>query len=265
MKAYIYEVIFGTDSGTGKAFDIALIFLILGSVVLVMLESVPGLPASTRALLPWFEWSITALFLVEYLVRIWVVRYPVVYLFSFFGVVDFLAILPSFLGLFVTGTHMLIVLRSLRLLRVFRILRLTNSDNEGRQLWRAMVLSRNRIGVFLVAVLIIVTILGTVMYLVERPFNEGFSSIPMSVYWAIVTLTTVGYGDIAPVTTIGQFLAGVIMILGYAIIAVPTGIVSTEMASLSKRKAVKLYACPSCKKDGHEADALFCKFCGLKL
>ncbi len=263
MRKKLYEVIFEADTKAGKVFDIYLIFLILLSIGIVMIESIPGKNPILYQWLNILEWIITYTFLVEYIVRLWVVRNPVKYMFSFYGLIDVLAIIPSFLGLLFLGTHMLIVLRSLRLLRIFRILKLTRYINEASHLVKALISSRNKIGVFLFAVLILVVILGTLMYIIESGSNSGFTSIPISIYWAVVTLTTVGYGDIAPVTALGQFLAGLVMILGYSIIAVPTGIVTSELTKT--KSTVTTQVCPSCLKEGHDIDATFCKFCGEKL
>ncbi|MCW3806446.1 ion transporter [Plebeiibacterium marinum] len=263
MRQKLYDIIFEADTKAGKIFDIVLIILILFSVTIVMLESLPGRPKQFYNVLSVLEWGVTYAFLLEYIVRLWVVRQPLRYAISFFGIIDLLAIIPSFLGLFLVGTHMLVVLRSLRLLRVFRVLKLTRYINEASNLWKALVASRNKIGVFLFTVLILVIILGTLMYIIESGSDSGFTSIPISIYWAVVTLTTVGYGDIAPVTALGQFLAGLVMIMGYSIIAVPTGIVTSELTRVSKLTTTQV--CPSCLKEGHDKDAEHCKFCGTKL
>ncbi len=263
IQKKLYDIIFEADTKAGKIFDIALIFLIVFSITIVMLESLPGRSKSFYTTLYFLEWGVTYAFLIEYLIRLWVVRHSLKYALSFFGIIDLLAIIPSFLGLIFTGTHMLVVFRSLRLLRIFRVLKLTRYINEASTLWKALIASRNKISVFLFTVLILVTILGTLMYIVESNQESGFTSIPISIYWAVVTLTTVGYGDIAPVTPMGQFLAGVVMILGYAIIAVPTGIVTSELTRVTKDTTTQV--CPSCLQEGHDRDAEYCKFCGEKL
>jgi voltage-gated potassium channel len=265
FKRKLYEIIFEADTKSGKLFDLVLIFLIVASVIIVLLESVPGNSTELTMMLQEAEWIITIFFTIEYLLRIWVVQKPSKYIFSFYGIIDFLAILPGYLGLIFTGTHMLIIFRSLRLLRIFRILKLTRYVQDASLLWRALKASANKIGVFLFFIVILITILGTVMYLVENPYNPGFSSIPRSIYWAIVTLTTVGYGDIAPVTIVGQFLASVIMITGYSIIAVPTGIVTSEMAGNRRKTLTNTQVCPRCLKDDHQDDAVYCSRCGERL
>lgn len=262
LKENIYEIIFEADTRAGKVFDIALLIIILMSVVLVMLESVPGIRQSHGKLLTILEWGITLIFTVEYFVRIAVVGKPRKYIFSFYGIIDLLAILPTYLSLILLGSQSLVVIRVLRLLRVFRILKLTRYTQAGRTLARALWASREKISVFIFFVIILVVITGTVMYLVEGE-DGGFTSIPTSIYWAIVTLTTVGYGDISPVTAFGQFLASFVMILGYAIIAVPTGIVTAEMINPTDEKNTQV--CPNCLHDKHDNDAVYCKKCGAKL
>ncbi len=264
LKNKLHSIIFEADTRLGKRFDIFLIILILLSIVLVMIESDDTLWPEADRWLSLAEWIVTILFTAEYFLRIWIVDKPRKYIFSFYGIIDLLAILPTYLGLFMGGTQMLIVVRSLRLIRVFRVLKLTRYVKEASALWEALRLSRNKIGVFLFVVLIVVVIMGTVMYLIENPHNEGFKSIPHSVYWAIVTLTTVGYGDIAPITVFGKFVAGFIMIIGYAIIAVPTGIVTSELVRES-RKPTNTRVCPSCLEEGHDEEARYCKYCGKTL
>lgn len=265
MRKKLYEIIFEADTRSGKLFDLILIFLIFASIIIVLLESVPGNSEMVALRLQQAEWVITILFTIEYLLRTWVVQKPSAYVFSFYGVIDLLAILPSYLGLILAGTHVLIIFRSLRLLRVFRVLKLTRYVQESSKLWDALRASRKKISVFLFFIMILVTILGTIMYIIENPYNSGFSSIPRSIYWAIVTLTTVGYGDIAPVTVVGQFLASVIMILGYSIIAVPTGIVTSEMAQHKSSTGTNTQVCPRCLKDDHQDGAIYCSRCGEKL
>lgn len=264
MKKKLYEIIFEADTRAGKLFDLVLIFLIFASIFIVMLESVPGNSEEMTLWLQKAEWIITIFFTIEYFLRIWVVQKSSAYIFSFYGIIDLLAILPSYVSLLLAGTHMLIIFRSLRLLRVFRVLKLTRYVQESSRLWEALRSSRKKISVFLFFILILVTVLGTIMYIIENPYNPGFSSIPRSIYWAIVTLTTVGYGDIAPVTVVGQFLASVIMILGYSIIAVPTGIVTSEMAQ-HRGTSGNTQVCPRCLKDDHQDGAVYCSRCGEKL
>lgn len=263
----MHEVIFEADTFSGKLFDIILLLLIAVSVVAVMMESVPAIHLKYGDILNKLEWGITILFSIEFIARLLCVGKPLKYVFSFYGIVDLLALLPSFLGLFITGTHSLSVIRSLRLLRIFRILKLVQYIGEANLLIKSLRASRAKIVVFMFFVMSITFILGSLMYIIESP-EAGFTSIPRSVYWAIVTLTTVGYGDIAPQTDLGQFIASVIMITGYAIIAVPTGIISAEIArqgTEGKKVAISTQVCPSCSAEGHDSDAEYCKFCGDKL
>ena len=255
----LYIIIFEADTYWGKAFDVVLLISILLSIIIVMLESVPQLNQYGE-LFYIFEWIFTILFTLEYIARLIVIKRPHQYAFSFFGIVDLLSIIPTYLALFVAGFHSLMVIRSLRLLRVFRIFKLMRFLGEASQLNKALQASKAKIIVFIGAVSILVVILGTLMYMVEGGKN-GFTSIPRSIYWAIVTLTTVGYGDIAPQTVIGQTIASMVMILGYGIIAVPTGIVTSEMAS-QKKETTNTKACSSCSREGHDDDAKHCKYCG---
>ena len=259
----MHEIIFEAETPAGKFFDIALLIAILISIIAVMLESVPEYQAAYGEELYFFEWAVTILFSLEYLARIISVKKPFGYIFSFWGLVDLLSLLPSYIGIFVSGTSPLKVLRSLRLLRVFRILNLPQFVNDSNRLAKALKASRNKIIVFLFVVVMLVIILGTIMYMIEGE-EGGFTSIPRGIYWAIVTLTTVGYGDIAPVTALGQFIASIVMILGYSIIAVPTGIVTNELIQ-GKNTGTSRRACENCSKDGHDEDAEFCKYCGDKL
>jgi voltage-gated potassium channel len=258
----LYRIIFEAETPAGKIFDLVLLFVILLSVVLVLLESVPSIAGKYLYILRPLEWMITGIFTIEYLLRIYIVRRPWRYIFSFYGIIDLLSLLPTYLGLFIAGSHSLIVIRILRLLRVFRILKLTRYTQAGRTLGRALWASRAKIGVFIFFIIILVVIIGTVMYLVEGE-EHGFTSIPRSIYWAIVTLTTVGYGDISPETSLGQFLASVVMIMGYAIIAVPTGIVTSELMKPTGKQNTKY--CDKCFLDMHDDDAVFCKICGTKI
>ena len=264
IKERLYEIVFEADTKAGKYFDIILVILILISIICVCLESIPSIHNSYNSILKITEWTITLLFTIEYFLRIIIIRSPVKYIKSFFGIIDLLSVLPTYIGLFIAGAHGLIVIRALRLLRIFRILKLTRYLNESRILLKALKSSRVKIGVFLFAVLTLVIIIGTVMYLIEGEKN-GFTSIPKSIYWAIVTLTTVGYGDLTPQTSLGQFISGLVMILGYGIIAVPTGIVSVEISNAYKKDKISTQVCPSCLKEGHESDALYCKYCGSKI
>ncbi|WP_066759340.1 ion transporter [Crocinitomix algicola] len=262
----LHEIIFEADTPSGKAFDIVLLIAIILSVLVVMIESVPEYGEAYKTTFLVIEWSFTILFTIEYALRIMTIRRPFTYILSFYGIVDLLSIIPTYLGLFISGTHTLMVIRTLRLLRVFRILKLGKYLRDAQTLALAIKNSKSKIIVFLGSVMAIVIILGTVMYLIESP-ESGFTSIPRSIYWAIVTLTTVGYGDIYPSSDLGQFIAAIVMILGYGIIAVPTGIVTNELivSGTTDRKHKSTQVCQSCAKEGHDPDAIFCKYCGEKL
>lgn len=260
----LYIIIFEADTPAGKAFDVALLWSILISVVLVMLDSVASMRARFGPAMYAAEWGFTLLFTVEYLLRLATVRDPLRYARSFFGVVDLLAIIPTYLSLLVPGAQALLVVRALRLLRVFRVLKLTRYLTEARLLYLAMFASARKVAVFLYTVLTLVVIVGTLIYLVEGG-SPGFESIPHCVYWAIVTVTTVGYGDVVPLTPIGKALASVSMILGYGIIAVPTGIVTVEMARAFRTSDLSTRACHDCGRGGHDLDARHCKHCGAGL
>jgi voltage-gated potassium channel len=256
----VHEIIFEADTPLGKAFDVGLILLILLSTLTVMLESVQTISASYGTVLRAAEWGFTIVFTVEYFLRLTSVTRPSKYATSFFGVVDLVAIVPTYLSLIIPGGQALLAVRALRLLRIFRVLKLAHHLEGARVLWRALRASRYKITVFLATIITLVTILGSLIYLVEGA-EHGFTSIPLSMYWAIVTLTTVGYGDIAPQTVWGQALASVIMIIGYAIIAVPTGIITVELSRVS-REPISTQACPHCSAEGHDPDAVHCKLCG---
>lgn len=258
----IHEIIFEADTPMGKFFDVVLLILIAASVLIVMLESVNYINVKYRNVFFVLEWVFTIVFTLEYILRLYSVYRPIKYAASFFGVIDLLAILPAYLGLFLAaGAQSLLVIRVLRLIRVFRIFKLGHFLREGNTLLRALKASQAKISVFLMFVVLLVIIIGSVMYLVEGGEGSAFSSIPRSIYWAIVTLTTVGYGDITPATELGQFLSAVVMILGYAIIAVPTGIVSAEMVR-DNRTSVSTQACRFCGSEGHYSDAHYCRKCG---
>ncbi len=260
----LHEVIFEADTPAGKTFDVLLLILILVSIAATALESVKSIAAQWGPLLRGVEWFVTLLFTAEYLFRLLSVRKPLRYATSFFGIVDLLAVIPTYLSLLITGSQSLIVIRGLRLLRVFRVLKLAEFVGEAQLLLRAMRASSRKIIVFLAAVSTLVMIVGAIMYLVEGEAN-GFTSLPRSVYWAIVTMTTVGYGDISPQTVVGQAIASVVMIIGYGIIAVPTGIVTAELAGAVRQARVTVHACTSCGSTGHAHDASFCKDCGAQL
>lgn len=262
-RTFLHEVIFEADTPAGKGFDVLLIVSILASVAAVMLDSMGAVRLQYGRLLYGIEWFFTLLFTAEYLLRLLCVGRPLKYAVSFYGVVDLLAIIPTYLSLILPGTQYLVVIRILRILRIFRILKLVPYLGEARLLLHALRASGRKIAVFLYTVLTLVVIFGSLMYVIEST-TEGFTSIPRSIYWTIVTLTTVGYGDISPQTALGQALASVIMILGYGIIAVPTGIVTVEMSQAFRRK-VSTQACPECSAEGHDDDARHCKYCGAEL
>lgn len=259
----LHEVIFEADTPAGRTFDISLLGAIILSVAVVVLESVASVRQTYGTALRAIEWLVTSLFTIEYVARLISVRRPLRYVASFFGVVDLLSIIPTYLSMFIPGAQSLLVIRAMRLLRVFRILKIARYLTEMRSLVNAIRATRAKIAVFLLCVLTIVLIMGAAMYAIEGE-EGGFTSIPRGVYWAIVTVTTVGYGDIAPRTMAGQVIAAVAMILGYSLIIIPTGIFSTELARLSS-KVVTTRSCPSCVTEGHDEDAEFCKFCGAHL
>ncbi|MCF8370537.1 MAG: ion transporter [Bacteroidales bacterium] len=264
QKEKLYDIIFEADTPSGKFFDNSLLVTILLSILFVMLESVSFISTGYGKYLKIAEWCITIIFTLEYALRIWVVNKPFKYIFSFYGIIDFLSILPTYIAIFLPGGQSLMVIRALRLLRVFRILKISRYVQESQTISKALHASRAKISVFLFVVLISVIIIGTIMYLIEGE-EHGFTSIPRSIYWAIVTITTVGYGDIAPQTALGQLIASFTMILGYAIIAVPTGIVSAEFSKAKGTTNLTTQVCPECLAEGHAGDATFCKFCGHKL
>lgn len=263
-KEQLYEIIYEADTKAGKWFDIVLLFLIFISIIVVMLESVSSFDAQYHTILISCEWTITILFTIEYLLRIICIKKPLSYIFSFYGIIDFFSTIPLYVSFFLVGSHVLVAFRALRLLRVFRILKLVRFLGEASQLKQALKASRLKITVFIYTVLILSVIMGTLMYLIEGA-ESGFTSIPRSIYWTIVTLTTVGYGDIAPATNLGQFIASLIMILGYGIIAVPTGIVTVEFAKQSQKIDTNTQVCSNCQANDHRDEAEFCYHCGEKL
>jgi voltage-gated potassium channel len=260
----LHEIIYEADTPAGKLFDVALIIAIAISVAAVMLESIRFIALTYGRALMVLEWVLTVLFTIEYTLRVSCVRRPWRYIFSFYGVIDLMAILPSYLSIFFPAGRVLLIIRVLRMLRVFRVLKLTRYLIEGSMLVEALKASRVKISVFLYAVLTVAVIIGSLMYVIEGE-PAGFTSIPVSIYWAIVTLTTVGFGDITPQTPLGQALSAVVMILGYGMIAVPTGIVSVELAREFERATVSTQACQHCSLDGHDIDAKYCKHCGAPL
>jgi len=259
LRHRTHEIIFEADTRAGKVFDVALIICILASVIAVMLDSIEPIRMRYGRELNVLEWIFTILFTIEYILRLATVTRPLAYARSFFGIVDLLAVLPTYVGLLAPGTEFLVVIRILRVLRVFRVLKLVQYVGEANVLLQALRLSGRKIIVFLFVVVTLVIISGSMMYIIEGSDN-GFTSIPKSIYWAIVTMTTVGYGDLSPQTPIGQTVAAIIMIIGFSIIAVPTGIVAAEMGRVEAH--VSTQACPACSAEGHAVDAKFCKHCG---
>jgi voltage-gated potassium channel len=268
-KYKLHEIIYGTHTPAGKLFDIVLLIVIVYSVIVVMLESIPSFDEKFHGFLNVSEWIVTILFTIEYILRIICIKSPRRYIFSFFGIIDFLSTVPKYLSFFIVGSQYITAFRALRLLRVFRILKLVRFIGESNNLLRALKASRTKIFIFVFFVLIISVLLGTIMYLVEGP-EHGFNSIPHSVYWTIVTLTTVGYGDISPETGLGQIIATIIMIVGYGIIAVPTGIVSAEYVTEAKKKKKSKKdkdekTCAECGTVILRIDAMYCRVCGFRL
>lgn len=265
LRQRIHIIIYGTDTAAGRLFDLILLGLILLSVFLVMLETVKGFDEKYHELLIILEWIITGFFTLEYLLRIATTNRPRKYIFSFFGIIDLIAILPMYLSFFIVGSKVFSVVRALRLLRLFKILNHPKFTGQSLHLLKALNASRGKITVFLYFVLISTILIGSIMYVVEGEEN-GFTSIPMSIYWTIVTLTTVGYGDISPGTPLGQFIASLVMILGYGIIAVPTGIVTAEFAKTNANKAEpEKSKCENCGAGNHHPNAKFCYHCGYPL
>lgn len=259
----IHEIIFEADTREGKVFDVTLLIAILLSVLGVILTSVKWIEHEYGDFLRLVEWFFTILFTIEYFLRIYSINKPWKYIFSFMGIIDLLSIIPTYLVFLYPPMWVLIDIRIIRLIRIFRVFKLSRYLRGANVMQIALRSSQPKIIVFLLSISLIVVVLGTLMYIVEGQKN-GFENIPKSIYWAVVTLTTVGYGDVVPVTAFGQFLASVIMILGYGIIAVPTGIVSASMVSATQNK-VSTQACRDCAKEGHEIDAIHCKFCGSVL
>lgn len=262
-QSKLFVVIFESDTFWGKFFDIILIILISFSVLVVMLESVESFRLENGVLLRDLEWLFTILFTMEYLLRLISVKKNLSYVWSFFGVIDLLAITPTYLSVLIPGAQFLLVIRVLRLLRVFRILKLVKFISQANMLMQALRASRFKISIFIFSILTLVIVIGSLMYVIEGP-EHGFSSIPRGIYWAIVTLTTVGYGDISPQTNIGQVLASIVMIIGFAIIAVPTGILTVELSQVQRQMSSNR-TCGSCNNPGHDLDSAFCKYCGEKL
>jgi voltage-gated potassium channel len=263
LRARLHEIIFEADTPAGRRFDLLLLVAIVLSVLVVLLESVASMRLRAGPTLRALEWGFTALFTIEYVLRLVSVRRPLAYARSLFGIIDLVAILPTYLSVIVPGAQSLLVVRLFRLLRIFRVLKLAEYLRETKVLAQAMRASTRKIAVFLLVVVTIVVIVGSLMYVIEGEEN-GFTSIPISIYWAVVTLTTVGYGDLAPATPLGRALAVVLMLTGYGIIAVPTGIVTVELTRAAAQP-VSSQACPGCGLEAHDFDAVFCRRCGAKL
>lgn len=263
MRSELYRVIFGTDTPAGQRFDLFLIYAILISVLVVLLDTVDSLNSQFSITFISIEWLFTGLFTVEYILRIYCSPHRPKYIFSFYGLIDLIAIAPSYLALFFVGAQYLLVIRLFRVLRIFRILKLVKYLSEAHILLRALKQARRKIFLFFMFVLVLSTLFGCLMYVVEGS-NNGFSSIPKSIYWTIVTITTVGYGDITPHTVLGQLISTIAMLTGYSIIAIPTGIITAELANEMRREQ-SMYSCPNCVKAGHDRDATYCKWCGSEL
>ncbi len=267
LRDRFWRVVFLSDTRPGRVFDLVLLFLIATSVLVVMLETVPEIQARHGGLFRRLEWIFTILFTLEYVLRIWLVRKKTAYLFSFYGVIDFISILPTYLTLLVPGMQFLLVVRILRLLRVFRVMKMARYLGEANYILNAMQASLPKITVFLFIVLSITIILGTGMYVIEGLVagNPGYNSVPQSVYWGIVTISTVGYGDVSPITPAGKFIASLMMLIGYGIIAVPTGIVTAELNLSLSEIRLDRRRCPECGHVGHDPKASFCKMCGYDI
>lgn len=269
-KERIFELIFGTETTAGRNFDVILLWLIVLSTIVVMLESITGLRDAYGDWFMWAEYAFTFVFTIEYVLRLWTARKPIGYATSFYGIIDLLSILPTYLALVITSSQYLMVIRIFRLMRVFRVLKVARFMNEADSLWNSLKASRAKIGVFLFAVMNVAVIMGTIMYIVEGG-EHGFTSIPRSIYWAVVTMTTVGFGDIHPTTDLGQFFSLILMIMGYGIIAVPTGIVGVEMVKSGtpnppvRAPNVVRTHCDNCGLSGHIEGSNYCRNCGAQL
>jgi len=262
IRDQLLVVIFGTDTKAGKLFDLILLWAIILSVVVVILESMDVVDLAIGRFLMIMEWIFTIMFTVEYLLRIYATRHPRTYIFSFWGAIDLFAFLPTYIGILFTSVHFLVAIRILRLIRIFRILKLTRYFRESQELARALWASAHRIAVFFLVLFLIVLIMGSLMYVIEGGLN-GFESIPQSIYWAIITVTTVGYGDVVPVTALGKIVSSLIMIIGYSIIAVPTGIITAEIARTKTRE--HMISCPGCNHIETDRGSKFCRQCGALL
>jgi len=267
VRQNVYQVIYQTNTRAGRAFDICLIIAILTSVLIIVLDSVAGITEQYGELLFTAEWFFTVFFTLEYLLRIACINRPVKYIFSFYGIIDLLAIIPAYISFFIPGFHSFLIIRILRVLRIFRILKLVQFINQSNLLTNALFASRFKITIFLFTISTLLVVFGSIMYLIEGPEN-GFTNIPVSIYWSVVTLTTVGFGDITPKTDLGRAISAVVMVTGYAIIAVPTGIITAELSQEMKKQNARTddqRICTKCRKSGHEADANYCRICGEAL
>lgn len=263
LRSELYRIIFGTDTPAGQRFDLFLIYAILISVFAVILDTVESLNGRFTSTFIFVEWLFTGIFTLEYFLRIYCSPNRKKYLFSFYGIIDLISIIPSYLGLIFVGAQYLLIIRLIRVLRIFRVLKLVRYLSEADVLMRSINQAKRKIFVFFSIVLVLSTLFGCLMYVVEGPGN-GFSSIPKSIYWTIVTITTVGYGDITPHTVLGQLISTLAMLTGYSIIAIPTGIITAELAN-EMRRDKSVYPCPNCVKAGHDIDAIHCKWCGASL
>ncbi|MBW3696477.1 ion transporter [Vibrio sp. T187] len=263
LKHHLYVIIFGTHTPAGRAFDISLIVAIIASLIVLVLDSIPALHTKWATIFMYLEYGFTALFTIEYLLRLYCSPKPTAYARSFYGVIDLLAILPTYIAIFFPAASYISVIRMLRVMRIFRILKLVRYLQDSNILLRSLLMAKRKIFIFFSTVGILVIILGSVIYVIEGP-QHGFTSIPQSIYWAIVTITTVGYGDLVPKTPFGQAIASLTMLLGYSILAVPTGIITAEL-NQEMNAHRSLVRCPNCSKSGHDSDAHFCKHCGGEL
>jgi voltage-gated potassium channel len=264
-QKFLFETIFEADTPAGKKFDVVLMVLIIVSVILANLETLANLPPPVQRLFFILEWGFTVVFTIEFILRLIVAPKPLKYILSPYGIIDLIAIVPTYLSLILTGTHAIIIVRALRLLRVFRLFEMSGYVNQGAILLSAFKRAKDKIIIFLFFIFIVVNIVGAVIYMLEYPANPSFDSLPRSVYWAIVTLTGLGYGDIVPESAVGQILASFVVLLGYAIIAVPAGLITKEYSRSDKFIHFSNQVCPHCFKEGHQTDAVYCRACGRLL
>lgn len=264
FKKKVHVALFETNTAVGRMFDIIILGMIILSIVIVIFETVPSIQQQYRSALIFLEWVLTIAFTAEYILRIYTANFRWRYIKSFYGIVDLISVIPTYLGLFIVGSHSMSIVRALRLLRVFRIFKLTKYLSQGEMIVSALKESRTKISIFMFFIMLMVCIFGSLMYIIEGNANSGFDSIPRGIYWAIVTLTTVGYGDISPTTTLGQLMASIIMISGYAVLAVPTGIVSAEMVKVVEDNKPSI-ECTRCGEPDNVEHARYCLRCGERL